>query len=61
MSFSVCMGNQHHTAGGGNRFINILFTTSNTKNLAIGATPTPTAFVVDELLTLHDADATRVY
>ena len=55
------MGNQHHTAGGGNRFINILFTTSNTKNLAVGATPTPTAFVVDELLTLHDADATRVY
>ena len=47
------MGNQHHTAGGGNRFINILFTTSNTKNLAVGATPTPTAFVVDELLTFN--------
>ena len=45
------MGNQHHTAGGGNRFINILFTTSNTKNLAIGATPT--AFVADELVTFN--------
>ena len=45
------MGNQHHTAGGGNRFINILFTTSNTKNLAIGATPS--AFVVDKLVTFN--------